>query len=159
MIDLKNSWDVADTSNRHHVGPVKDQADRVKSHHPVAFAPGLKRGDRRFIVNQPARLSIPGSNAPACEARIRDISHRGMQFAVSQPIQGPRIRIDWNGREIYATVRYLQPDDNGYRLGVEVASAWESLVSDILAQQALTPPRNCSKPWSISRARIDAWPR
>jgi signal transduction histidine kinase len=47
------------------------------------------------------------------------------------------VRIEWNGREIFATVRYQQRDEEGYRLGVELATSWESLVSEVLAQQAL----------------------
>jgi len=124
-------------SKRHYGEHVLDQVNGLKRSDPPGSAPGRKRTDRRFIVNQPARLSVPGSNAPACEGRIRDISRRGMQFVVDRAIDGPCVRIEWNGREIFATVRYQQPDQDGYRLGVELASSWESLVSDVLAQQAL----------------------
>jgi len=121
----KHGWNVIDPAENHEAAE------------PMGTGLSRKRTDRRFIVNQPARLSVPGSTATACEGRIRDISRRGMQFLVDRPIEGPCVRIEWNGREIFATVRYQQPDQDGYRLGVELASSWESLVSDVLAQQAL----------------------
>jgi signal transduction histidine kinase len=111
--------------------------EELKSPHQLDFVPLRKRRDRRFAVNQPARLSIPGVPQAVCEARILNISRRGIQFAVDWPIQGPNVRIEWNGREIYATARYQQPGRDGYRLGVELPSSWESLVSDVLAQHAL----------------------
>jgi signal transduction histidine kinase len=96
-----------------------------------------KRGDRRFIVNQPASLSAPESPGEVWEARIHDISRRGMQFVLDCPFTGgPRVRIAWNGRDIYGTIRYQQRQGGEYRLGVELSSSWDTLVSDILAQQA-----------------------
>jgi len=96
-----------------------------------------KRGDRRFIVNQPARLSAPGAPGQIWEARIRDISRRGMQFALDFPFTGgPWVHIAWNGRDIHGAIRYQQQQGDEYRLGVELSSSWDTLVSDILAQQA-----------------------
>ena len=123
--------------SKHTAGVVTEQPEESTGDCLAGPAQDRKRSDRRFIVNQPAWLSTPGSAAPPCEARIRDISRRGMQFELSRPVQGPCVRIEWNGREIYATVRYQQPDQEGCRLGVELATSWESLVSDVLAQQAL----------------------
>ena len=96
-----------------------------------------KRGDRRFIVNQPARISIPGVPDQWWEARIRDISRRGMQFTTSWrfPV-GSRVRITWNGRMVFGAIRYQQKDGAEYRLGVALLSSVDSLVSDVLAQQA-----------------------
>jgi signal transduction histidine kinase len=96
-----------------------------------------KRGDRRFIVNQPASLSSLDSPREVWEARIRDISRRGMQFVLDRPFNGgPRIHIAWNGRDIYGAIRYRQQQGGEHRLGVELSSSWDTLVSDILAQQA-----------------------
>lgn len=96
-----------------------------------------KRSDRRFIVNQPASLSAPESPGEVWEARIHDISRRGMQFVLDCPFTGgPRVHIAWNGRDIYGAIRYQQQQGGEYRLGVELSSSWDTLVSDILAQQA-----------------------
>jgi signal transduction histidine kinase len=96
-----------------------------------------KRSDRRFIVNQPALLSAQGAPDQAWQARIRDISRRGMQFVLDRPFTGgPRVRIAWNGREIHGTIRYQQQQGAEHRLGVELGASWDTLVSDILAQQA-----------------------
>jgi len=96
-----------------------------------------ERSDRRFIVNQPARISVPGLPEQVWEARIRDISRRGMQFTVDRQVPAEsRVRITWNGRDVFGAVRYQQPDGTEYRLGVELSSSWDSLVSDVLAQQA-----------------------
>ncbi len=96
-----------------------------------------KRSDRRFIVNQPALLSSPGMPDQVWQARIRDISRRGMQFVLDRPFTGgPRVCIGWNGREIHGTIRYQKQQDAEHRLGVELGASWDTLVSDILAQQA-----------------------
>jgi len=96
-----------------------------------------KRSERRFIVNQPALLSMPGAPEQVWQARIRDISRRGMQFVLDRPFSdGPRVRVAWNGREVQGTIRYQKQQDSEYRLGVELNGSWDSLVSDILAQQA-----------------------
>jgi signal transduction histidine kinase len=97
---------------------------------------GRNRGDRRFVVNQAARLTVPGTTGPVWEARIRDISRHGMQLVAGRKMPGPQIRIEWNGREICATIRYQERAQEGWRLGVELASSWDSLVSDVLAHQA-----------------------
>ncbi len=95
-----------------------------------------KRNDRRFIVNQPARLSSSTAPGQFWEARICDISRRGMQFVLDRPFtNGPQLRISWNGREILGAVRYQKRQEGEYRLGVELSSSWDTLVSDILAQQ------------------------
>jgi len=95
-----------------------------------------KRSDRRFIVNQPARLSSPTAPGQLWEARICNISRRGMQFVLDRPFtNGPQVRISWNGREILGEVRYQKRQDGEHRLGVELSSSWDTLVSDILAQQ------------------------
>jgi signal transduction histidine kinase len=97
----------------------------------------VERNDRRFLVNQPAYVSSSGVAGHPLKAQIRDISRRGMQLVLSQPIApGPVVRIEWNGRQIHGTIRYQQQDGNECRAGVELSSSWESLVSDILAQQA-----------------------
>jgi signal transduction histidine kinase len=97
----------------------------------------IERNDRRFIVNQPALLSTASVPGQVWQARIRDISRRGMQFVLDRPFtNGAQVRIAWNGREIHGTVRYQQRQDCEYRLGVELSSSWDTLVSDILALQA-----------------------
>jgi signal transduction histidine kinase len=88
-------------------------------------------------VNRPARLTVPGVPGPVWQARIRDISSRGMQFTIDRPVTGgSRVRIAWNGRDIYGTIRYQRQHGAEYRLGVELTSSWDTLVSDVLAQQA-----------------------
>lgn len=104
------------------------QAPRAQAH--------SKRSDRRFIVNQPARIFLP-ETAEVWEARIRDISRRGMQFTVDRPLPSAgRLRITWNGCEVFGAVRYQQRVDAEFRLGIELTTSWDSLVSDMLAQQA-----------------------
>jgi signal transduction histidine kinase len=124
-------------SRRRELSAVLDRPDEMNSAQPAEVPPSPGRSDRRFIVNQPVRISIPGSVRPPYEARLRDISRRGMQFVVDRPFEGPCAKVEWNGREIYGTVRYQHHDGDEYRLGLELPSSWESLVSDVLAQQAL----------------------
>jgi signal transduction histidine kinase len=60
-----------------------------------------------------------------------------MQLMLDQaaPVD-PALLIEWNGREIHATVRYQQQMGADCRIGVELLGTWDSLVSDVLAQQA-----------------------
>jgi signal transduction histidine kinase len=126
---------IDDMSDFHGAEIAADQGDELKAAHQLEFIPNRKRSDRRFIVDQPVRLSTPGAKPSVCEARLRDISRRGMRFAVERPIHGPCVRIEWSGRQILGAVRYQRREPDGYRLGVELSSFWESLVSDVLAQQ------------------------
>ena len=101
-----------------------------------AVKPGGNRNDRRFIVNQPAYVSCTGADE-IFTARICDISRRGMQLILDRAATlDPAVLIAWNGREIRATVRYQQLRGDDYRVGVELNGSWDSLVSDVLAQQA-----------------------
>jgi PAS domain S-box-containing protein len=112
--------------------------DVAALHHAAAVAQKpVERSDRRFIVNQPAHLSIPDAPGQIWEARIRDISRRGMLFITEQTIPArSRVSIEWNGRHLLGTVRYQEADGSQYRLGVELLTSWDSLVSDVLAKQA-----------------------
>ena len=95
-----------------------------------------RREERRFIVNQPATLHASEAGSPSCQARICDISRRGMQLVSDRPVDlASPVRIEWNGREIHGAIRYQRQDGDDYRLGVELTSSWESLVSDVLASQ------------------------
>jgi signal transduction histidine kinase len=103
----------------------------------AASQPAGNRNDRRFIVNQPAYISCAGAPGRVWTARICDISRRGMQLMLDQAAAlDPALLITWNGREIHATVRYQQQRGADYRVGVELSGSWDSLVSDVLAQQA-----------------------
>src|SRR5689334_10712243 len=103
----------------------------------ATMAMEINRNDRRFIVNQPALLSVASTPGKVWQARIRDISRRGMQFVLDRPFTNvSQVRIAWNGREIHGAVRYQQQQGAEYRLGVELSSSWDTLVSDILALQA-----------------------
>ena len=106
----------------------------------ITAAPQLshrERSDRRFIVNQSAQITVPGLPNASWEARIRDVSRRGMQCTVDRPLPPrSRIRIIWSGRDIIGSIRYQRLEGAEFRLGVELATSWESLVSDMLAQQA-----------------------
>jgi signal transduction histidine kinase len=102
-----------------------------------ANQPGGNRNDRRFIVNQPAYVSCASAPGRVWTARICDISRRGMQLIFDQTARlDSALRIEWNGREIHGTVRYQQQMGADCRVGVELLGSWDSLVSDVLAQQA-----------------------
>jgi signal transduction histidine kinase len=111
-----------------------EQASGVPS---GANKPGGNRSDRRFVVNQPAYVSCASLPGRVCTARISDISRRGMQLVLEEPaaLESPLL-IDWSGREIRATVRYQQQRGADYCVGVELSVSGDSLVSDVLAQQA-----------------------
>ena len=101
-----------------------------------AVKPGGNRNDRRFIVNQPAYVSYAGADE-SFTARICDISRRGMQLILDRAATlDSAVLIEWNGRAIRATVRYQQLRGADYRVGVELSGSWDSLVSDVLGQQA-----------------------
>lgn len=134
--DMDRFFDGESRTNRHDE-PIPMEAASVMDRLHMASADWSKRGDRRFMVNRPARLTVPGAAGQVWQARIRDISRRGMQFTIDRPLSGgPRVRISWNGRDIYGTIRYQRQHGAEYRLGVELTSSWDSLVSDVLAQQA-----------------------
>jgi len=97
--------------------------------------PAEQRKERRYMVNQPAEIIRVGGHS--WSVRIRDISTRGMQVVVDQPVTaGPDIRIRWNGREIRGTVRYKRNyDEHSYSIGVELREASPSLVIDMLKKQ------------------------
>jgi signal transduction histidine kinase len=99
--------------------------------------PSGNRNDRRFIVNQPVYVSCDSAPGAAWTARICDISRRGMQLILDQAATlDPALVIEWNGRTIRGTVRYQQQRGADYRVGVELSGSWDSLVSDVLAQQS-----------------------
>jgi len=107
----------------------------IEEQQSVARTDG-NRSDRRFIVNQPAYVSCPSVSDTVWTARICDISRRGMQLMLEEAVPlGPGLHIEWNGREIRGTVRYQQAREGEYRVGVELSSSWETLLSDVLAQQ------------------------
>jgi signal transduction histidine kinase len=95
------------------------------------------RTDRRFLVNQAAVLTIVQAPGQIWKARIADISRRGMQLVVDQPLTaGPEVRIEWRGHDLHGTIRYQKQRGAEYRIGVELASCWESLVNEVLACQS-----------------------
>ncbi len=98
--------------------------------------PAEHRRERRYLVNQPAQIVRAGG--PSWSVRIRDISTRGMQVVVDQPVcAGPDIRIRWNGRDIKGTVRYKRNhDSHSYSIGVELDAPTPSLVIDMLKKQS-----------------------
>src|SRR6266478_3199430 len=57
---------------------------RALSH--VWTRPVIHREDRRFVVNQPARLHLRGVIDSFWEGHISNISRRGMQVVVNRPI-------------------------------------------------------------------------
>jgi PAS domain-containing protein len=95
------------------------------------------RKERRYLVNQPAEI-ISGAAGPRWSVQIRDISTRGLQLLVNQPVcAGPDIQIRWNGRIIKGTVRYKRSEDaESYHIGVELDSASPSLVIEMLKKQS-----------------------
>ena len=99
--------------------------------------PAEHRKERRYLVNQPAEI-ISGMGGPKWSVQIRDISTRGMQLLVNQPVcAGPDILIRWNGRIIKGTVRYKRGEDaESYRIGVELESASPALVIEMLKKQS-----------------------
>jgi PAS domain-containing protein len=99
--------------------------------------PAELRKERRYLVNQPAEI-VSGAAGPRWSVQIRDISTRGLQLLVNQPVcAGPDIQIRWNGRMIKGTVRYKRSEDaESYRLGVEFDSASPSLVIEMLKKQS-----------------------
>jgi signal transduction histidine kinase len=96
----------------------------------------LKRIDRRFDVNQTARLFMPGDTLACFEARILDVSRRGLRLLVDLPLPGPCVRVEWNSRELHGVIRHQQPDRAGYRVGIELEPGSETVVSEMLAQHA-----------------------
>jgi PAS domain S-box-containing protein len=118
------------------LSPLPTEAGEL--HHAPATTPKpIQRGDRRFVVNQPAHLSILDAPDQIWNAHIRNISRRGMQFTTDRPIPPrSRVRIEWYGRELRGTVRHQEAHGHQYHLGVELSTSWDSLVSDILFRQA-----------------------
>jgi len=99
--------------------------------------PRALRRDRRFRVDQPARVYTMGAHPGVWDARIRDVSRRGMQLTTGHPMApGTLVRIEWNSSTIDGIIRSEQSVGGRYRLGVEVSSSWENLVGDVLARQA-----------------------
>ena len=99
--------------------------------------PAELRKERRYLVNQSAEI-ISGMGGPRWAVQIRDISTRGMQLVVNQPVcAGPDIQIRWNGRIIKGIVRYKRSEDaESYRIGVEFESASPALVIEMLKRQS-----------------------
>ena len=97
-----------------------------------------RRKERRYLVDQPAQIFTAGISGPMWTARIRDISSRGMQFVVNEPLTGgPHLTIRWNRRDVNGTIRYRQSAEaNSYRIGVEFDASSNGLVIDMLAKQS-----------------------
>ena len=97
----------------------------------------LRRKESRHIVDQPAQL-VAAEGTAAWAARIRDISPRGMQVIVDEPITlKPEVKIRWNGRQVSGTIRYNHKlSDARFRIGIELAGRSEELMRELLARQA-----------------------
>ena len=103
---------------------------------PSASASESRR-ERRYIVNQLAEVCTAGTARPSWLVRIRDISSRGMQLVVDEPMYaGPNVKIHWNGRDILGTVRYNKFEAPTYRIGIELEGPSNSLVIEMLAKQS-----------------------
>jgi PAS domain S-box-containing protein len=98
--------------------------------------PAEHRKERRYLINQLAQIIRAGGSP--WSVRIRDISTRGMQVVVDQPVcAGPDIRIRWNDRDITGTVRYKRSHDaHSYSIGVELNAPSPTLVIDMLKKQS-----------------------
>jgi len=98
-----------------------------------------RRGDRRFIVDQPAVVYLAQRAGGPWNASIIDISRGGMQLLLDRELPiGVPIRVEWNGRDIHGVVRYQREQGGANRAGIQLSSSWDSLVSDMLAHQADT---------------------
>jgi len=94
------------------------------------------RTQQRYSVSQAAVLYASGAEGQCWIARIQDISRGGMQVILDHPVSGgPAVRIHWNDHEITGTIRYEREHEDGYRVGIELSSSWESLVNEVLAWQ------------------------
>jgi PAS domain S-box-containing protein len=94
------------------------------------------RTQQRYRVSQPAVLSASGADGQTWSARIQDISRGGMQVMVDRPVSGgPAVHIHWNDHEITGIIRNQRAHEDGYRVGIELSSSWESLVNEVLAWQ------------------------
>ena len=109
--------------------------------------PAELRKERRYLVNQPAQIITgTGIGGPTWAVQIRDISTRGMQLLMNQPVStGPDIQVRWNGRNIKGTVRYKRSEDaQSYRIGMEFDAAAPALVIDMLKKQSEQGQRGAS---------------
>ena len=103
----------------------------------LPVGPDGKRRDRRFPVNQPADLVIPGITDHRWRVQIRDVSRRGMQLTTDKPVEpGPLVRIEWNGREIVGAIRHQKRRGRLFYVGIQLSTSWETLVSEVLARQS-----------------------
>ncbi len=101
----------------------------------IIVGDGGKRTDRRFDVNQTALISTPGHDSRS-EAKIVDVSRRGFRLELPEPVPGPCVRVEWQGREYLGLIRHQQPSSGGFRMGIELESGSDSVVGEMLAQQA-----------------------
>jgi PAS domain S-box-containing protein len=110
-------------------GPAPEQSGPVAEH----------RREERYAVDQTVLVFRPGMSPAARQAHIRDISTRGMQLLVEEPLPfGPgMIRIRWNSHEVKGRILYQHKYDTvHHRIGVELDGSCESLLIEILASQA-----------------------
>ena len=100
--------------------------------------PAEHRKERRYLVNQPAQIRTGMIGGQSWSVRIRDISTRGMQLLVNQPVcAGPNIQIRWNGMMIKGIVRHKHSEDShSYRIGVEFDEHSPALVIEMLKKQS-----------------------
>ncbi|HUA58107.1 MAG TPA: ATP-binding protein [Verrucomicrobiae bacterium] len=101
----------------------------------TAQIPARNRGDRRFVVNLPARLSAPGDTS-GLDARILDVSRHGMRFQVSSAPPGPCVRVEWHGREFLGVIRHEEAATGGYTFGIELDPGSDPTVGEMLALHA-----------------------
>ncbi len=96
------------------------------------------RKERRYTVDQPAQILSTADPGSIWNARIRDISSRGMQLSVDEPVAaGPDILIRWHGRDVTGVIRYNHRcDGKQYRIGVELCPPSDSLMVEMLASQS-----------------------
>jgi PAS domain S-box-containing protein len=94
------------------------------------------RKERRYLVDQPARITLGRSSTVIWDAHICDISTRGMKLITDDHIDAEEIRIRWNGRDIQAAIRYQNKLEDHYQLGVEFFTPAEQLMTAILVTQS-----------------------
>ncbi len=87
-----------------------------------------RRREERIQTDQPAKISVLGTAITDVEAQILDFSGRGLRLLADHPVAfGAAVKIEAEDELLLGEVRYCQPANGNYELGLELQHSLHGL--------------------------------
>ena len=97
-----------------------------------------RRREPRFLLNQPARVTVLRGARPVLEARILNVSGRGMRIALPSPVPvGAPLKIEIGDALILAEVAYTTQNAGSIQAGLKIDQVLSGLSELMRLHQSL----------------------